>query len=421
MLKIDGYLFGTKEAAMSNIDFKKTGFGTTVIHAGHHRDPEHGALAAPIFQTSTYCFDTVEDAGDAFAGISGRYDYSRVGNPTVHTLELKMAEIECAEAAVCTGSGMGAVSSAVMGLLKAGDHVIASDTLYGCTDVVMRSILPSIDIETTLVDTTDLAAIEAAVRPNTKMIYFEAAANPTMKVADIAAIAAIAHKNGAKVVVDNTFTPPPICRPILLGADISLHSMTKYLNGHGDVIAGVVCGKAEDIKVISSRAVGKITGSHMSPSNAYLVIRGMKTLELRLQRHSENAKGMAKFLEGQPYIKAVYHPSLPSNGKNYETAKKQFDPEITTGMVSFETCEYKGMGAFDVAKKLLNNLTIPAIGVSLGDPDSLIQHPASMTHANVTPEGKAQAGITDGLIRFSVGLENLADLIADFEQSAAKL
>lgn len=405
---------------MSKIDFTKAGFGTTVIHAGHNGNA-NDTLATPIYQTSTYTFETVEEGGLTFAGQLPKYDYSRVGNPTVKVLEDKMAVLECTEAAICTGSGMGAVSSALMGLLKAGDHVIAADCVYGCTDVVMRQILPSIDIETTLVDTTNLAAVEAAIKPNTKIIYFETAANPTMKVTDVAAISELAHKHGVKIVVDNTFTPPPICRPATLGADIVLHSMTKYLNGHGDVVAGVVCGSAADIKQIGYRAVGKICGSHMAPSNAYLVIRGMKTLELRLQRHGDNAKQIAEYLEKQPYIKAVYHPSLASNGASYEIAAKQFDPEFTTGMVSFETKAYNGMSEFDVAKKLVNNLTIPAIGVSLGDPDSLIQHPASMTHSNVTPEGRIAAGVTDGLIRFSVGLENAKDLIADLEQAAAKL
>ncbi len=408
---------------MSKIDFKSAGFATTAIHAGHSRDPEFGALATPIFQTSTYCFDTVEEGGEVFTGTTKKYPYSRTANPTVATFERKIACLEGGEAAVATGSGMGAIGSALIGLLKTGDHVVTADTLYGCTDVVMREILPSFGIETTFVDTSDLAKIEAAIKPNTKVIYFEAAANPTMRITDIAAIAELKKKHaGIRIVVDNTFTPPPILFPLKIGADVVVHSVTKYLNGHGDVIGGVVVGTTADVTLIKSRAVGKMTGSHMSPFNAYLIIRGMKTLDLRVRKHCENAMAIAEFLQKQPYVEAVYYPGLASNGKNHEIAKKYFAKDLYTGMVSFEFKEgYKGKSAFDNAKALLNHLAIPGIGVSLGDPDSLIQHPASMTHANVTPEGRKEAGITDGLIRFSVGLEDVEDLMKDFEQAASIL
>ena len=276
-------------------------------------------------------------------------------------------------------------------------------------------------IETTMLDTSDLEALEAAFKPNTKMVYFEAVANPTLRVTDIAAVAEIAHKHGAIVVVDNTFTPPPVCRPLTLGADIVLHSMTKYLNGHGDVIAGVIAGKKETISAIVSKCVGKLTGSELAPIASYMVIRGLKTLDVRMKVHSASAKAMAEYLEKQPYIKAVYHPTLPSNGKNYETAKKQFREGYCTGMITFETAKYKGMSEYEVARKLLDNLQIPGLGVSLGGADSLIQLPTAMTHAKVPAEGKKAAGITDGMVRFSVGLENIEDLIADFEQAAAKL
>jgi methionine-gamma-lyase len=408
---------------MSNLDFTKTGFSTAAVHAGYIRDKEFGAEATPIYQTSTYTFETLEEGGGVFSGeIPGKYGYARTGNPTVATFERKMCALEHANAAVATGSGMGAVSSALLGVLKAGDHVVCSDTVYGCTDVVMRSILPTLGIETTQVDTSKPELVKAAMRPNTKVLYFEVAANPTMRVTDIAEMVKIGHDNGALVIVDNTFTPPPVCRPLDFGVDIVLHSVTKYLNGHGDVIAGVVLSKDADlIHTISSRCVGKLSGAAMAPFCAFMIVRGLKTLGLRMKRHTENACEMAKFLEKQPYIKAVYHPSLPSNGRNYEVAKKQFGEGYNTGMISFETAAYKGMSEFETAKKLLNALQIPGIGVSLGGTDSLIQHPASMTHANVTPEGRAEAGITDGLVRFSVGIEDIEDLIADFEQAAAKL
>ncbi|MBQ6294614.1 MAG: aminotransferase class I/II-fold pyridoxal phosphate-dependent enzyme, partial [Firmicutes bacterium] len=354
---------------------------------------------------------SLEEGGAVFSGEIPKYGYARTGNPTVATFERKICALEHAKAAVATGSGMGAVSSALLGCLKAGDHVVCSDTVYGCTDVVVRSILPTFGIETTQVDTSNPEAVKAAMKPNTKVLYFEVAANPTMRVTDIAEMVKIGHEGGAKVIVDNTFTPPPVCRPLDFGVDIVLHSVTKYLNGHGDVIAGVVASNdPELIHTIQSKCVGKLCGAAMAPLCAFLIVRGLKTLGLRMKAHAYNATKMAEFLEKQPYIKAVYHPSLPSNGRNYEVAKKQFNEGYTTGMISFET-----------AKKLLNALQIPGIGVSLGGTDSLIQHPASMTHANVTPEGRKEAGITDGMVRFSVGIEDIEDLIADFEQSAAKL
>lgn len=408
---------------MSNLDFTKTGFSTAAVHAGYVRDKDYGAEATPIYQTSTYTFETLEEGGGVFSGeIPGKYGYARTGNPTVAAFERKMCVLEHAKAAVATGSGMGAVSSALLGVLKAGDHVVCADTVYGCTDVVMRSILPTLGIETTLVDTSNAALVKAAMRPNTKVVYFEVVANPTMRVTDIAEMVEIAHQGGALVIVDNTFTPPPVCRPLDFGVDLVLHSVTKYLNGHGDVIAGVICGNDEEmIRTIKSRAVGKMTGSSMAPMMAFLIVRGLKTLGLRMKAHSDNACKMAQFFETQPYIKAVYHPSLPSNGRNHEVAKKQFAEGYNTGMIAFEVADYKGMSAYDTAKKLLNALQIPGIGVSLGGADSLVQHPASMTHANVTPEGRAEAGITDGLVRFSAGIEDVEDLIADFEQAAAKL
>ncbi len=411
-----------KEVFMSNLDFTKTGFSTAAVHAGYIRDKEWGAEATPIYQTSTYTFETLEEGGGVFSGTVPKYTYARTANPTVATFERKMCALEHANAAVATGSGMGAVSSALLGVLKAGDHIVSSDTVYGCTDVVMRSILPSLGFETTQVDTSNPEAVKAAIKPNTRILYFEVAANPTMKITDIEEMVKIGHEAGALVIVDNTFTPPPVCRPLDFGVDIVLHSVTKYLNGHGDVIAGVICSKDEElIHTIKSKAVGKLTGSAMAPMMAFLIVRGLKTLGLRMKAHGDNATKMAAYLEKQPYIKAVYHPSLPSNGRNYEVAKKLFGEGYTTGMITFETAAYKGMSEYETATKLLNALQIPGIGVSLGGTDSLIQHPASMTHANVTPEGRKEAGITDGMVRFSVGIEDIEDLIADFEQSAAKL
>ncbi len=407
---------------MSNIDFGKARFDTRAIHAGYHRDSDFGALATPIYQTSTFTFTDSEHAMGVFSGDIPGYDYTRAGNPTVRVFEEKIAELEGSEDAVSTSSGMGAISSALLGLLKTGDHIVCGDTVYGCTDVVMREILPDFGITVTFVDTGNTDEVEAAINENTKVIYFETPANPTMHITDIAAIAElkIKHKD-IKIIVDNTFAPPPIQYPIKLGADIVVHSITKYINGHGDVIGGVVCGNKDDIAVIRSRAMGKLTGTPLTPFCAYLAIRGMKTLGLRVRQHCASALALAEYLENSPYIEKVYYPGLKSMGKEFEIAEKQMNG-LYTGMISFVVKDgINGMSAFEAAKKLMDNLTIPAIAVSLGDPDSLIQHPASMTHVKVPKEAKEAVGITDGMLRFSVGLEDFEDLKADFEQALGSL
>ncbi|MCJ7856363.1 PLP-dependent aspartate aminotransferase family protein [Lachnospiraceae bacterium NSJ-143] len=407
---------------MSKINLDNSQFDTQAIHAGYRRDSDYGALATPIYQTSTFTFSDTEHAMKVFSGEMAGYDYTRAGNPTVRVFEEKIALLEGAEDAVSASSGMGAISSAILGLLKSGDHIVCGDTVYGCTDVVMREILPSLGITTTFVDTSDLAAVEAAVQENTKMIYFETPANPTMHVTDIAAISALKAKyNDIRIVVDNTFAPPPIQYPIRLGADIVVHSVTKYINGHGDVIGGVVCGSKDDISLVRSRAMGKITGTPLTPFCAYLIIRGMKTLGLRVRKHCQSAMALAEYLEKSPYIEKVYYPGLKSMGADYDIAAKQMNG-LYTGIISFVVKDgINGMSSFDAAKKLMDNLTIPAIAVSLGDPDSLIQHPASMTHIKVPKEAREKVGITDGMLRFSVGLEDTQDLIADFEQALKAL
>lgn len=264
--------------------------------------------------------------------------------------------------------------------------------------------------------------MEAAIQPNTKAIYFETPANPTMQVTDIAAISALKQSHpGIRVIVDNTFAPPPVQQPLSLGADVVVHSVTKYINGHGDVIGGVVVGTKEDIAQVRSRAMGKICGTPLTPFSAYLIIRGMKTLGLRVRRHCENALALAQYLETCPEVEKVYYPGLPSMGKDYEIAQKQMNG-LYSGIFSFVLKEgTHGLSAFDAAKKLMDNLKIPAIAVSLGDPDTLIQHPASMTHVKVPKEVREEVGITDGMLRFSVGLEDVEDLKADFAQAFANL
>ena len=405
---------------MSKIDLKNVDFETLIIHAGQEPDKAYGSLATPIYQTSTFCFETVEEGAAKFANQIPGFVYSRGGNPTTRAFELKCAAMEGGEDAVAAASGMGAVGSVMTSFLKPGDHAIFDTAVYGGTNYVASTNLPDMGVEVSRVDTGDLEAVKAAIRPNTKMIYFESPNNPMMKVTDIRAIKDLAGDQ-IRVVVDGTFAPPPVQHVLQLGADIVLHSITKYINGHGDALGGVVIGKADDIKRIRSNSVTKINGCPPSPFNSYLVLRGMKTLALRMKQHCASAMEVARYLEANPYVKAVYYPGLESHPQ-HELASRQMENGMYGGMISFELRDdVKGMSSFEAGKKLLNNLKIPAIAVSLGDPDSLIEHSASMTHANVSPEDRLAAGITDGLIRLSVGLESPKDLIADFEQAFAAI
>ncbi len=405
---------------MSKIDLKNVDFETLIIHAGQEPDKAYGSLATPIYQTSTFCFETVEEGAAKFANQIPGFVYSRGGNPTTRAFELKCAAMEGGEDAVAAASGMGAVGSVMTAFLHPGDHAIFDTAVYGGTNYVATTNLPGMGVEVSRVDTGDLEAVKAAIRPNTKMIYFETPNNPMMKVTDVRAIKDIAGAD-IRVVVDGTFAPPPVQHVLQLGADIVLHSITKYINGHGDALGGVVIGRADDIRLIRANSVTKINGCPPSPFNSYLVLRGMKTLALRMKQHCASAMEIARYLEANPYVKAVYYPGLKSHPQ-HELARRQMENGMYGGMISFELKDdVKGLSSFEAGKKLLNSLKIPAIAVSLGDPDSLIEHPASMTHANVSPEDRLAAGITDGLIRLSVGLESAKDLIADFEQAFAAI
>lgn len=407
---------------MSKINMNAVDFDTMVIHAGQDHDPAYGALATPIYQTSTFCFETVEEGAAKFAKQVPGYHpvYCRSGNPTTRAFELKCAIMEGGEDAVATASGMGAVGSVMIAFLKAGDHVIFDNSVYGGTDAVATTNLPALGIEVSRVNTADLEALKAAIKPNTKMIYFETPNNPMIKVTDVAAVKAVAGKD-IRVVVDSTFAPPPVQHVLKLGADVVLHSITKYINGHGDALGGIIVGTADDMNLIRAKAMTKINGCPPSPFNSYLVLRGMKTLALRMRQHCASAMTIAKYLEANPYVKTVYYPGLESD-PGHELACRQMENGMFGGMVSFELADdVKGLSSYEAGKKLLNNLTIPAIAVSLGDPDSLIEHPASMTHAGVSKEERLAAGITDGLIRLSVGLESAQDLINDFENAFAAI
>ena len=392
---------------MENLKNKK--FATKAIHGGHHKDPVSGALTTPIFQTSTFVFDSAEQGGRRFALQEGGYIYTRLGNPTNTQLEEKVALLEGAEACMSTASGIGAISSALWTSLKAGDHVVASKTLYGCTFALLNHGLTRYGVDVTFVDATNLDEIKAAMKENTRVVYLETPANPDLKLIDIEAVSKIAHeKKDCIVMVDNTFCTPYIQRPLEWGADVVVHSATKYLNGHGDVIAGFVVGKKEFIDQVRLFGVKDMTGAVLSPFDAYLILRGMKTLQIRMDKHSKNALEVAKFLEGHKNVIKVNYPGLESFPQR-ELAKKQMD--LPGGMIAFEV-----KGGLEAGKKLLNSLELCTLAVSLGDCETLIQHPASMTHSPYTAEERAEAGISDGLIRISVGLEDPEDIIDDLKQ-----
>lgn len=388
------------------------GFNTKAIHAGQKPCPVTGAHVTPLYQTSTFVFKDVDQGARRFAGEEAGYVYSRTSNPTKTEFEQKIAALEGGEAAIATGSGMAAISTTLLHLLNQGDHLVAGDTLYGCTHSFVSEIMPKYGIEVSRVDTTDLKQVEDAIRENTKVVYIETPANPTMKLTDIKKISLIAHRYGAKLIVDNTFMTPYLQRPIELGADFVVHSTTKYIGGHGDVIAGAIIGPEEIILEMRFTSF-KDFGGAISPFDAWLLSRGTKTLGLRMERHCENALKVAEYLEKHPKVEKVYYPGLPSNPQ-YALAKEQMDG--FGGMLSFEL-----KGGFEAAKTLLNNVKLVALGVSLGCVDSLIQHPASMTHANVPAEERLKAHITDGLVRLSVGVEDIEDILADFEQALSKV
>lgn len=398
---------------MNKEKLSKMSFSTRAVHAGYQKN-EFGALATPIYQTSTFIFDSAEQGGKRFALEEDGYIYTRLGNPTNTQVEDKLASLENAEAAVSMASGIGAITSVIWTALRSGDHVIAAKTLYGCTFAFLNHGLSRFGVEVTFVDTSDSENIRKAMKPNTKVVYLETPANPNMRISDIEEISHIAHEmEGCIVVVDNTYCSPYIQRPLDLGADVVVHSATKYLNGHGDVIAGFAAGKLDFIKQVRLFGIKDMTGACLSPFDAYLINRGMKTLNIRMDRHCSNAQKVAEFLEAHPAIESVYYPGL-KNFSQYELAKKQMD--LPGAMIAFEI-----KGGFDAGRVFINSLELCAIAVSLGDTETLVQHPASMTHSPYTPEERAACGISEGLVRLSIGLEDPDDIIQDLKQALDKI
>lgn len=381
---------------------------TQAIHSGRINDEQFGSLATPLYQTSTFVFNSAEEGANRFAGESEGFIYTRLGNPTTRQLEKRIAAMENMEDAAATATGMAAVSSALLANLSAGDHIISSKAVYGCTFALISHMLTKFGIEVSFVDMSVPKNIYAAIQKNTKVLFLESPINPNLDVLDLKEILSICKEKELISVVDNTFMTPVLQQPAKFGADIIVHSATKYLNGHGDVVAGLICGSEEMINHIKLTALKDI-GATISPHDAWLIIRGLKTLPLRVERHCQNAQLLAEYLESHPNVSKVYYPGLPSHAGNQYIGEQM---KAAGGVIAFELqTDLAGGAAF------INRMNLFAIAVSLGDAESLIQHPASMTHSPYSDEERREAGISDGLIRISAGLENVTDLIQDLKQS----
>jgi len=389
----------------------KSGFATRAIHLGYDPRENQGALTPPLHMTSTFAFDSVEDGAAIFAGEASGHVYSRISNPTLDLLERRVAALEGAEAGLALASGMSAITSVMWTLLSPGDEVITDQTLYGCTFSFFQHGLARFGVTITHVDLTDPEALARAIGPRTRVVYFETPANPNMRLVDIAAISRIAHAAGAKVVVDNTYATPVLTRPVELGADIVVHSATKYMGGHGDLVGGVAVGSAEDMGQVRLVGMKDMTGGVMAPFTAMLVMRGLKTLKLRMQAHCANAMVVARWLEAHPAVARVDYPGLASFPQHALAARQM--PGFGA-MIAFEL-----KGGLAAGAAAMNRLRLIRRAVSLGDAESLIQHPASMTHSTYTPEERAAHGIAEGLVRLSVGLEEVEDILADLQQALA--
>ncbi|TVS03195.1 MAG: methionine gamma-lyase [Rhodobacteraceae bacterium] len=385
------------------------GFATRAIHLGYNPMEHEGALTPPLHLTSTFSFETAEAGGEIFAGDRPGHIYSRISNPTLDLLERRVADLEGGEAGLALASGMGAITAILWTLLSPGDEVIVDKTLYGCTFAFMHHGLRKFGITITHVDLTNPDNLTAALNERTRVVYFETPANPNMRLVDITAVAAISHAGGAQVVVDNTYATPYLTKPIALGADLVLHSATKYLGGHGDLVAGVVVGRAGAVSEIRLVGMKDMTGAVMAPFNAMLILRGLKTLALRMERHCASAQVVAEWLGAHPEVANVHYPGLEGFGQ-HALARRQM--ALPGAMIAFEL-----KGGLEAGRRMMNGLRMIARAVSLGDAETLIQHPASMTHSTYTPEERAMHGIGDGLIRLSVGLEDVADILNDLDDA----
>ncbi|MEL6857876.1 MAG: methionine gamma-lyase [Pseudomonadota bacterium] len=391
------------------MDDADKGFSTRAIHHGYDPQDAEGALTPPLHLTSTFAFETAEQGGARFAGEAEGHIYSRISNPTTDLLERRMASLEGGDAAVAMASGMGAITSVLWSFLRAGDELITDKTLYGCTFSFFQHGLSRFGVTVRHVDLTNPLALETAMTEKTKVVYFETPANPNMRLVDIAAISAIARRHGAKTVVDNTYATPVQTRPIAHGADVVVHSATKYLGGHGDLVAGIAVGSAEDMADVRMIGVKDMTGAVLAPFNAMLILRGLKTLELRVERHAASAQLVADALNAHAAVDTVHYPGLASFPQ-HDLAKRQMNG--FGGMIAFELT-----GGYAAGIAMMNRLRLIRRAVSLGDAETLIQHPASMTHSTYTREEREAHGISEGLVRISVGLESVDDILADLHQA----
>ncbi|WP_248928220.1 trans-sulfuration enzyme family protein [Paenibacillus hamazuiensis] len=387
-------------------------FDTRLIHAAQKPDPATRAISQTVTPAVAYAFTSAEAAAAVVSGEAEGVYYGRYGNPTSRVLEQKIAELEGGEDALAVSSGMAAISISLLAFLKQGDHVVVTKDVYGGTYSFLTSLAPRFGIEFDFVDCTDIEAVQRAIKPSTKALYIETPSNPCLTVLDIRALSSVAKRFAIPMIVDNTFMTPYLQRPIELGADVVVHSATKYINGHGDVIAGLIVGKEQHIHMMRKKLMGDL-GQNLNSWESFLALRGLKTMGLRVERHCSSAQKIAEFLEIHPAIENVYYPGLQSHPQHL-LAKKQM--KAMGGIVAFEV-----RGGFKEGKTFINSLKLAMISFSLGDPETLVQHPASMTHYSIPPGERAKFGITDGLIRFSVGLEDPEDIIADLNQALQKI
>ncbi len=393
------------------MDTKHLGFNSKLVHAGSVRDA-YGSATVPIYQTSTFAFDTAQNGADRFAGQADGYIYTRLGNPTVAALERQVAELENGWGAIATSSGMGAVSTLYMALLERGVHVVGTASVYGPSRGLIEKHFCRFGVESTFIDTSDLDAVARAIKPNTRLVYLETPSNPAMIVTDIGAVSELAHARGCVVAVDNTFASPYLQRPLDRGADVVLHSVTKFINGHADVVGGILATKTEEMYA-RLKPMMIALGCNMDPHQAYLVLRGLKTLAIRIERAQANALKIAEWLEAHPKVEWVRYVGLPSHPQHALAARQMCGPG---SMISFEL-----KGGLEAGRVLMDSVRLAMLAVSLGGVETLVEHPASMTHAGMSREDRLAADITDGLVRYSVGIEDADDLIADLAQALERV
>ncbi len=386
-------------------------FDTLAVHAGENRSENYGAVSVPIYTASVFAFTDAETGAAIHNNQKEGYFYGRLGNPTQTALEKAVAELENGEAALTFASGMAAISAALLTVVKTGDHIVAPASMYPTTTLFLKHLSENFDIETTFVDATGAKNYAAAIQPNTKAFWLETPSNALLNVTDIAEVANIARENNITTIADNTFATPFNQRPLALGIDVVVHSATKYFGGHSDLTAGLMIGKKEIIEKAQHEAA-KLYGGNIAPQVAWLVLRGIKTLGLRMKRHNQNAFALANMLSKHPKVKAVFYPGLESHF-NHEIAAKQM--KGFGGMIAFD------VGGVEEGKKFVNNVKICTLATSLGGVETIVQHSASMTHAALSPDERQKTGVTDGLIRFSTGIENVEDLKADLENALDKI